>query len=106
MGGAGRVGGARAPVRVQLVQAVGGGGHVALGPVQEALAGSARPHHAGGGGGGHHQPAALLPAAAVAVARVLGAFVPAGRRLGGVAGQRGCGGRRELRFVGLTEGGR
>lgn len=95
MGGARRVGGAGASVWVQLVQAVGGGGHVALGPVQEALDASACPHHAGGGGGGHHQPAALLPAAAVAVARVLGALVPAGCRLGGVAGQRGCGGRRE-----------
>lgn len=90
MGGAWRVGGARASVRVQLVQAVGGGGHLALCPVQEALARSARPHHAGGGRGGHYQPAALLPAAGVAVARVLRAFVPAGCRLGRVAGQRGC----------------
>lgn len=90
MGGARRVRGARSSVRVQFVQAIGGGSHVALGPVQEALAGSARPHHAGGGGGGNHQPAALLPAAAVAIARVLGALVAAGCRLGGVAGQRCC----------------
>lgn len=77
MGGARRVGGARASVRVQLVEAVSGGSHVALHLVQETFARSSYPHHTGRGGGRHHQPSPLLPAAAVTVAGVLGAFIPA-----------------------------
>lgn len=90
VGGARRVGGARASVGVQLVKAVSGGSHVALHLVQEAFTRSSCPHHTGRGGGRHHQPSPFLPAAAVTVAGVLGAFIPACCWLGRIAGQRGC----------------
>lgn len=76
---------------MELVEAVSGSCHAVLHPVQEAVIHTSC--HTGRGGGGHHWPPPLPPevetAAMVTVAGVLGAVVPLGCRLSGIAGQRG-----------------
>lgn len=85
------MGGARASVWVQFVEAISGGSHVVLHPVQEAVMCSSCCDHIGRGCGGHHHPAHLLPAAAmVTITVVLGAVLPPCCRLSRIAGQRGC----------------
>lgn len=93
MGGARRVGSAMASVWVEFVEAVSGGGHVVVHPVQKAIIRVSRCCHTGRGGGGHHRPAPLLPEVEAApmatIARVFGAVVMLRCRLCRIAGQRG-----------------
>lgn len=79
------MGGAWASVWVEFVEAVGGGGHTVIHPVEET--GASCCHRAGGRAGGHHRAPVLLPQVeAAAMATVAG--VPGGR-LGRVTGERG-----------------
>lgn len=61
------VGGPGSTVRVELVQAVGGGGQPVVPLVHQTVPYAAPRQHARRGSGGRHQPAALLPQAAAMV---------------------------------------
>ena len=82
-----------ASVWVEFVEAVGGGGHAVVHPVQKAVVPVSCCYHRGRGGGGHHRPTPLLPkveaAPMVTVTGVSGSVVGLCCRLCRIAGQRG-----------------